>query len=345
MPLYHDVGKKLRYFLSLYRKDMLHLNIQILYQCNFRCSICDFWKEPYTHYNRLQLDQIHLIAEKIKYFGPLVISIGGGEPLLHPDLPEIVRILAKDNFPVMICNGWFMTPEKARELWKAGMYEISISVDYIDPKKHDKQRGVDGSFNRAVHALKVLHEQRVSVHQRVHMISVVMDDNLEDIEPLIQLAQRIGVTYLVTLYSNGRGTKAGRVTEKGVSGHLKKLQRKYPEFVSIPEYIDRFSEAIEHNGIKPCYAGKNLFNIDSQGNVTRCIDTLEDSAGNILLDDMGTIQNNLLRQFTQSPCTGCWTSCRGSIEPMLYGKQRLSNIIHCYQVVKDIPLRQQNHLH
>ena len=324
---------------------MVHPNLQILYQCNFRCSICDFWKEPYTSCNRLQLDQIRLITEKIKYFGPLVISIGGGEPLLHPDLPEIVRILAKDNFPVMICNGWLMTPEKARELWKAGMYEISISVDYIDPKKHDRQRGVDGAFDRAVHALKVLQEQRVGVHQRVHMISVVMDDNIEDIEPLIQLSKRIGVTYLVTLYSNGRGAKASKTKEKGVSGRLKELQRKYPEFVSILGYIDRFSEAIEHNGIKPCYAGKNLFNIGSQGNVTRCIDALDDSAGNILIDDMCAIQNNLRRQCEQSPCRGCWTSCRGSIEPMLYGKNRLRNIISFYQAVKDMPLKIQSHTH
>jgi len=338
MPFYHDLAKKSKYFFSYFRKELIHLNIQLLYQCNFKCVICDFWKEPYKNYKKLSLDNIKVIAEKTKSFGPLVISIGGGEPLIHKDLIEIVRVLAKNNFPVMICNGWFMTPEKARELWKAGMYEISISVDYIDPQKHDRQRGVKGAFERAVKALRILNEQRTSPHQRVHMISVVMDDNMDDIEPLINLAKKIGVTYLVTLYSNGRGIKESRVSDNRISEHLTALWKKYPEFVSIPGYLDKFSEATANNGIEPCYAGKNLFNIDSQGNVTRCIDCLDDSAGNILTDDIVGIKRNLLHQFGKSECFGCWTSCRGSIEPMLYGEKRFKNIINSYPMIKDIPL-------
>lgn len=338
MPFYRDATKKMRYFLSFLRKDMVHLNIQLLYKCNFKCAICDFWKEPYADYRMLNVDDVQLIAEKIQHFGPLVVSIGGGEPLLHDNLPEIVSILTANNFPVMICNGWFMTPAKAKELWEAGMYEISISVDYIDPAQHDRQRGVAGAFARATEALHMLHEQRTSPHQRVHMISVIMNDNLEDIEPLINLARKIGVTYLVTLYSNGRGKKNSMVPDKEISRHLLKLREKYPEFVSIPGYIERFSEATAKNGIKPCYAGKNLFNIDSQGNVSRCIDCLDDSAGNILTDDIAAIQQNLLQLPERAECRGCWTSCRGSFEPLLYGKQRLKNIVSCYQTVKDVPL-------
>lgn len=339
MPFYHDITKKSKYFFSLFRKELVHLNLQILYQCNFTCTICDFWKEPHRSYPSLSLDQVKIIAEKIKYFGPQVISISGGEPLLHAELPEIVRVLAKDNFPVMICNGWFMTPEKARELWQAGMYEVSISVDYIDPDRHDRQRGVEGAFARAVDALRMLNEQRISPHQRVHMISVVMDDNIDDIEALIQLANEIGVTYLVTLYSNGRGNKENRVSaENSISEHLTALWKRYPEFVSLPGYLEKFSEAAAHDGIKPCYAGKNLCNIDSQGNVTRCIDCLDDIAGNIFTDEVAAIQRNLLWQFERSECSGCWTSCRGSIEPMLYGKKRLSNIVNCYPTIRDVPL-------
>ncbi|HAK59706.1 MAG TPA: hypothetical protein DCO77_04895, partial [Nitrospiraceae bacterium] len=264
---------------------------------------------------------------------------GGGEPLLHPELPEIVRALSKNHFPVMICNGWYVTPERARELFRAGLYEISISLDYADPAKHDQQRGTPGAFERAAQALEILHNNRAYPHQRVHMISVVMEDNLDEIEPLIGLAQKIGVTYLVTLYSHARGAKASRAPRKDVSAHLLGLRKKYPNFIGLRGYLSRFTDATS-NGAKvvPCYAGKNLFNIDCQGNVTRCIDRLDDVAGNILTDDLASIERSLEDQYEANDCGECWTSCRGNIETLLYGPKRFTNLFDSHLVTKSVPL-------
>ena len=336
--MFHDSQKRLRYVDSFLRKRLIHLNLQLLYTCNFRCHICDFWKEPYRSLPQLSVPQIQVIAEKLKQLGPQVISLGGGEPLMHKELLNIVRILSHNNFLAMICNGWFVTPENARALFQAGMYEVSISVDYAMPQKHDEQRGVEGAFERAVNGLKTLHENRVSPHQRVQMISVVMDDNLADIEPLILQARKIGVTYLVTLYSDGRGKKETKASCQDVSEHLLKLKRKYRDFVALPRYLEQFSEAVANNGIVPCYAGKNLFNIDSQGNVTLCIDRLDDPVGNILTDDIHDLEQKLLDQHRKNHCRGCWTSCRGSLEPMMYGKNKLRDFWHFYQMTKDVPL-------
>ena len=333
--------KKLGYTWSFLRRRLVHLNLQILFQCNFRCRICDFWKEPYKDMEKMSLDAAETISEKCyRHFGPLIASIGGGEPLLHPDLPEIVESLAAYHFPVMICNGWYITPEKAKRLFEAGLYEVSISVDYADPEKHDAQRGVKGAFERAVAALEALQKNRTHPCQRVHMISVVMDDNLADIEPLIRLAGQIGVTYLVTLYSCGRGQKDVVKSQKDVSAHLLSLKRRYPAFVALRGYLSRFTEAsAAANGIQPCYAGKNLFNIDCTGNVTRCIDSLDQVAGNILADDMGSIRRNLLEQHRANDCGGCWTSCRGNIESLMYGSRRIGNIMDSYRMTKDVALR------
>jgi radical SAM protein with 4Fe4S-binding SPASM domain len=318
---------------SFLMKRMVHLNLQVLYTCNFKCRICDFWKAPYRGLPRLSLEHVRVIANKLEALGPQIISIGGGEPLLHPDLVEITRCLSENNFPVMICNGWYVTPENARALFKAGMYEVSISVDYANPEKHDLQRGMAGAFKRAVNALKILNENRVSPLQRVHMISVVMDDNLEEIEPLIHLAKKIGITYLVSFYSSGRGMKQSGVTRKDVGAYLLKLRKKYRHFVSLPGYLAQFGEVVS-----PCYAGKNLFNIDSQGNVTRCIDSLDDPVGNIISDDMFAVKRKLLEKHRESGCGSCWTSCRGSIETLMYGKRRLYNLSKSYRVIKRVPL-------
>jgi radical SAM protein with 4Fe4S-binding SPASM domain len=330
--------KKLKFVGSFLSNKMVHLNLQLLYNCNFQCRICDFWKESFSNHNELSLQQIEKIAQALKPISPLVISIGGGEPLMHKDIFNITEVLAKDNFPVMICNGWFITPEIAKKLFKAGMHEVSISIDYADAEKHDAQRGKKGAYEKAMQALKYLNENRVHPSQRVHLISVVMDDNLDQIEPLINIAKEMGITYMVTFYSNQRGAKPEQNHQVDVAKYLLDLKNKYKEFVSLPGYLSRFSEANSGDGVSPCYAGKNLFNIDSQGNVTRCIDRLDDVAGNIFTDKIETIQENLNKQFKADSCSTCWTSCRGSIETLMYGENKIKNYRAYFEMTKKIKL-------
>jgi MoaA/NifB/PqqE/SkfB family radical SAM enzyme len=335
----NDLAKKIHYAYSFLRKRFVHVNLQILYQCNFHCQICDFWKPPYKDMPQLSLAQTEIFSKKLYALGPLIVSIGGGEPLLHPDLVPIIRSLAKYHLPVMICNGWFVTPENARAMFKAGLYEVSVSLDYASPQKHDQQRGVAGAFDHAVSALEHLLKNRAYAHQRVHMISVVMDDNLAEIEPLIRLAKDIGVTYLLTLYSHGRGKKKPRASEKDISELLFSLKKKYKNFVALHGYLARFTEAVQNeNGILPCYAGRNLLNIDCNGNVSRCIDRLDQPAGNILSDGLEQIIRELRNQYLENDCGGCWTSCRGNIESLMYGKNRLQNLWDSFQVTKRIAL-------
>jgi MoaA/NifB/PqqE/SkfB family radical SAM enzyme len=336
-----DAFKSMQLAGSFLRKGMIHLNLQILYECNFRCTICDFWSDRFKALPPLSARQTELLSEKIKPLGPLVISIGGGEPLLHNDLIEITRILSRNNFPMMICNGWYITPENARALFAAGMREVSVSIDYATPEKHDAQRGRKGAFERAVNALRILFENRTHPNQRVHMISVVMDDNLDDIEKLIQLSKEIGITYLITFYSNCRGNKESRISRTDISRRLMDLKRNYPEFIALSGFLERYSGAMAGGGISPCFAGKNLFNIDCVGNVTRCIDHLDESVGNIFKEDIRVLQRRLHEKVGSSTCSSCWTSCRGNIETMMYGKKKIKTFIEYREIVKEVPLVRQ----
>lgn len=334
-----EVMKTLRYCRKFLRRDQLvHLNLQILYNCNFKCRICDFWTDKWSGKPKLSLEQTKAICAKIKPHGPFLVSIGGGEPLLHPEIMPIARELCRDNLVVMICNGWFMTREKARELWEAGLYEISISVDYVDPARHDEHRGMPGAHARAIEALKMLNEERVHPYQRVHMISVVMDDNLDDIEELAKLAATHGFTYLITFHSTSRGRKEKRAAPAEVGRRLMEIHRKYPGFVTLSGYIERFGEADENGEIMPCRAGLNLFNIDCTGGVSTCIDRLEDDCGNMLTDSFEEIRERLNERQRKCECGSCWTSCRGPVETLMYGKNRLKNLIDLHHMVKRVPL-------
>ena len=251
---------------------------------------------------------------------------------------EIVSTFARRHFPVMITNGWHVTPTSARALFAAGIHEVSVSVDYADPERHDAQRGVPGAFDRAVRALRTLDESRTRPWQRVHMITVVMDDNLDEIEPLIRLSRELGVTYLVTLYSDGRGRLPPRNGRDDLGAELVRLKRRFPDFVQLRGYVARFSEAARNGGVGPCYAGRHLLNVDCDGNVGLCIDRLADPVGNLLTDDMRTVEGRLREAQRGNRCRACWTSCRGAIETLLYGRRPLANLLDYRRMTRPVPL-------
>jgi len=336
LPARH-LSRKLRYAWSFLSGRMIHVNLQILYNCNCRCHICDFWRGDYRGRPQLTVAQAAIIAAKLNELGPQIVSIGGGEPLLHPDLTGIARALAKHHFPVLITNGTLVTPDKARALWSAGLMEISVSVDYASAERHDAQRGFPGAFEQALRALEILHATRVHPEQRVHMITVLMDDNLDDVEPLIERCERMGITYLMTLYSHSRGQKPQRPAATVVSQRLRAIKRRHRHFVALRGYLDRFTEAVT-SGAGPCHAGQLLCNIDTQGDVTFCIDHLDNPAGNILREAMPDIVKQLQRQQLMNSCQECWTSCRGSIETIRSARQPLANLWDYWQMARPVRL-------
>jgi len=153
----HYQYRCLRLALGLLNRSMIHCNLQVTYRCSFRCRICDFWKDQYDKSHELSLADIRVIARKLRRLGTLIVSLAGGEPLARQDLAQIIRILNRaDHFPILITNGWNVDESRGRELLQAGLQEISVSVDYADPVRHDAQRGQSGAWDRAIRALEIL---------------------------------------------------------------------------------------------------------------------------------------------------------------------------------------------
>jgi MoaA/NifB/PqqE/SkfB family radical SAM enzyme len=313
----HYQYRCLRLGLGFARGRFIHANLQVTNRCNFRCQICDFWKEDPYLADEMSLRDVRIIGRKLNQLGTLIISLAGGEPLIREDLCDIIRILNQENhFPILITNGWYVNESLARDLLQAGLQEISVSVDYADAQRHDAQRGCPGSWQRAMRALDLLNRNRPDPRNRVHMISVLMDDNLDDVEPLIRLSRDIGVTYMLSLYSWNRGTKQRRLPEDGVTQRLLDLKAKYPEFVTLTSYIEQLDRAVATGGVGHCQTGRLLMNIDMRGNVARCTEMLDQPVGNILRDSMETIRRRLWQRQRDQQCAQCWTSCRGFAESM-----------------------------
>jgi MoaA/NifB/PqqE/SkfB family radical SAM enzyme len=303
----------------------IHCIVQVSNRCNLTCGFCSFWERPAHPKDEMTLADFETISAKLAEAGSMVVSIEGGEPLLRPDIVGIVRAFARYHHPILFTNGWRVTEPLARELWAAGLSEIGVSIDYASPERHDTHRGKPGTFAAALTALDVLAATAPHGRRQVTVMTVVMHDNVGELEALLQLSQGKQVNHQCTLISTGGGGRHARaqwVPEAGVGAQLLDLKRRYPHFVSFTGYLEGIDPYLGGDVRTPCHAGERFLNVDHLGDVSPCIEKLELRAGNLRRDPWSVIADNL-RGFEQTrTCTDCWTSCRGFVEQMT-GRPRL----------------------
>ena len=288
---------------------------QVTYRCNFRCSFCNYWQTPSHPDSELTVAEFALGGRNLAQWGSLLISLGGGEPLLRPDIVDIVRELARHHFVFITTNGWLVTPALARRLFEAGLWGVSVSLDYADPARHDRQRGRPGAYQRALSALRAFAEARTAPQQRVNLMCVLTHDNIDDLPPLAQAALDVGANLMVQPYSSLKTGERRFLPQVGASRRLQDLHRRFPNFLSHPGFLARFDEALD-GGVAGCRAGQSFFNIDESGQVGLCVERRHRPLGNLLGDDLAVIERRLRRAARLNRCQACWYNCRGEVEAL-----------------------------
>ncbi len=153
------VGKKLRGV----EKYPLVLMLEPLFRCNLACPGCGKidYEEPILD-KRLSVAQCLAAVDEC---GAPVVSIPGGEPLLHKEIDQIVAgIVARKKFVYLCTNGLLL--EKRLHLFQPSPYlTFSVHLDGLE-ENHDKAVNQPGTFKRAVAAIKKAREAgfRVNVN-------------------------------------------------------------------------------------------------------------------------------------------------------------------------------------
>jgi len=321
---YSPIRKKLGLARAYLSRHPVWCAWQVTYRCNFRCTFCPYWKENITK-PELSLPQIKSASRKLASLGSLLISIAGGEPLLRPDIVDVVGAIGQYHFAFLTTNGYLVTEELVKDFYKANLWGVSISIDYINPARHDAARGVSGSFERAVRALELFVKHKTAKHQRVNLMAVLMNDNLEDMEGLLKLAQDTGANFMVQPYSAIKTGDTSRNHPADVSRRLLDLHRKYPGFLSNPSFLAQFDQAAR-SGVPGCMAGRAFFNVDNYGNVARCVERRDQIIGNLLESDIDDILRGLHNVDGEKSCRRCWYNCRGEVECLYSFKGLLASL-------------------
>jgi MoaA/NifB/PqqE/SkfB family radical SAM enzyme len=290
---------------------------QVNYRCNFRCAFCRYWVDPMGDARELSVADFRSGSRKLAELGALLVSLAGGEPLIRPDIVDLVAAVGEWHFPFITTNGWFSTPELAADLMDAGLWGVSVSVDYAEPGRHDRRRGTPGAWERGIAALDHFARARRWAWQRVNWLAVLMEDNLEHIEPMVRMAAEHGAYFMVQPYSTKKtgATRFMHAEDGRVSRHLLDLRERYPNFLSNPYFLGRFDAAL-NGGVPNCRAGRGFFSIDSTGDIAVCVERRGHPVANLYAHSAAEIVQRLRADRFPRTCRGCWYNCRGEIESL-----------------------------
>src|SRR5918997_3841310 len=106
-------------------------------RCNLACGYCNEYDKVSQP---VPLDEMIKRLDKLAALGTSVITISGGEPLMHPELDDIIRhIRRRGMIAGLISNGYYFTPERIKRLNEAGLDALQISIDNVEPDEVSKK--------------------------------------------------------------------------------------------------------------------------------------------------------------------------------------------------------------
>jgi MoaA/NifB/PqqE/SkfB family radical SAM enzyme len=106
-------------------------------RCNLSCAYCNEYDKVSSP---VPTDEMLRRIDILAALGTEIITFSGGEPLLHPDLDELIRrIRGHGRIATLITNGYLLSPERIRQLNRAGLEHLQISIDNVQPDEVSKK--------------------------------------------------------------------------------------------------------------------------------------------------------------------------------------------------------------
>jgi len=138
-------------------KKPILLHYYITNRCNARCVFCDIWREQ-PKADAAPADVAANLAQA-RAVGCRFVDFTGGEPLLHPDLPEFLRQAKKAGLTTSVTTNCLLFEERVKEL--AGLIDLPhFSIDADEAPLHDKIRGCE-SYGKVIRSIDAAIANRI----------------------------------------------------------------------------------------------------------------------------------------------------------------------------------------
>jgi radical SAM protein with 4Fe4S-binding SPASM domain len=287
----------------------------------------------------MDLDTITRLGRSLNRLGVEWVELSGkGDPIVHPELPEIVRILKRSGLRCsMFTNGSVQRPGLVGALVDNGLDRLNLSLNAATREVYAKVTGKD-LFDNAIGFVREVLEKRRALRREepwVRLTTVVCKDNVADMEQAIGLCVELGV-------NEGGWCVMGELSETSTI-QLERtdadwLLERVPGWAArldaagIVHDLEAFAEDLrlriglgpqQENPVQrglPCYEGWNHTVISPDGTVAPCCYCENEKLGNVVEQDFvqiwqGEPYQDFRRRSLEMPKTGrsicreCFTSC------------------------------------
>jgi MoaA/NifB/PqqE/SkfB family radical SAM enzyme len=228
-------------------------------RCNLSCKYCN----EYDNYSKpvpteTMFERINRLAD----LGTTIITISGGEPLLHPELDRLIRqIRRRGMIAGMITNGYLLTAERIRQLNCAGLEHLQISIDNVMPDDVSKK------------SLKVLDKklQLLADHAEFHVnINSVVGGGVPNPEDALAVGRRaleLGFTSTVGIIHDHYG-QLQPLGEREREVYLAMRAMEKRSYAQVNGFQDNIAQGVENRW--RCRAGGRYLYICEDGLVHYC---------------------------------------------------------------------------
>jgi len=206
--------------------------------CDLACVHCRAEAQPLPLLGELRREEGLGLIDEIAELGTKVCVLSGGDPLKRPDVLALIRHgkargLRMATIPAATP---LLTREVVGALKTAGLDQMALSLDASTAEAHDQFRGVPGAFEKTMEAIAWAHEAELPVQ----INSVMHRGNVEDINRLVELVQRLGIVFweVFFLVPVGRGARIEGLSAddyEAAFGTLYELMRRARFVIKVTE--------------------------------------------------------------------------------------------------------------
>jgi MoaA/NifB/PqqE/SkfB family radical SAM enzyme len=289
------------------------VHFEVTLRCNARCGFCDYWKTDPS----ARAAELKSFADAARFFNPMLVTFTGGEPTLRRDLETIVaevdRAIAL-KYVTLITHGAMLTADRAQSLWNAGINQFNISLDYLD-ERHDRARAIPGLCAKIMAAIPEMRSRGID---NIRFNTVIKNDNLDQIVPIVRRARELGVGVNFSVYTDAKNGnrqfllsgEPERVLADVVRQLLEIKRRQRGVITNSDYYLEQIPRYVRGEMREPCQSGIRTIHIDPAGYVKRCPDFPTD------------FHWRDFREYKPINCNACYYACRGEAQAPL----RLSRV-------------------
>ncbi|WGI18033.1 GTP 3',8-cyclase MoaA [Methanonatronarchaeum sp. AMET-Sl] len=168
-----------------YGREITNLRFSLTQTCNLNCIYCHNEGENGDECNLITQEEVIEAVKLGTRYGIKKVKLSGGEPLLRPDLTEIIQKISPHLNDVSLTTNAILLPQKIDELCEAGLDRVNISLDTLNPETYRELTG--GDLKKALKGIEAAEQSKLFP---VKINTVILDNiNTNEIQDFINYAK------------------------------------------------------------------------------------------------------------------------------------------------------------